>query len=133
MERELTAANLVIACWSKNVSGSQAVADAATRGADTDKLIAISLDGTEPPADFKHTDAIDFRADEKIGHAALLRMINSKIGGVASGDDSAVLTGAPLSPHDESAGKRLLHLAIGAGIAIICVVIAYTFWLTAAE
>ena len=78
IEKELEAAKTVIVGWSADGSKSRWVKDEAGIAARDGKLIAISLDGTEPPIGFKQFHAIDFKGDDAV-FAEVKRSVELKL------------------------------------------------------
>ncbi|MFK7842174.1 MAG: TIR domain-containing protein [Sphingorhabdus sp.] len=58
-EAALTNANAVVVLWSKTSIESHWVHDEATRGRDNDRLVPLSLDGSDPPLGFGQFQCID--------------------------------------------------------------------------
>ncbi len=83
IEQELQAAQLVLVCWSADGIVSKWVRDEATVGAEQDKLVALSLDGSMPPLGFRQYHCLD--VDPEAGNpgpsmAELLASIAVRLG-----------------------------------------------------
>lgn len=60
IEAELRASKAVIVCWSKAAVESHWVIDEASIGRDEQRLVPVSLDGSEPPLGFRQFQVVDF-------------------------------------------------------------------------
>jgi TolB-like protein/tetratricopeptide (TPR) repeat protein len=77
-EAELKAAKVVLVVWTKTSIKSHWVADEAGAGRDSQRLVPISLDGSEPPLGFRQYQVIDFtgwRTGDELGFADLLQAL----------------------------------------------------------
>lgn len=79
IERELGAAQAAIVAWSAAGAESRWVRDEAGIALEAGKLIAISLDGAEPPIGFKQIHAIDMTRPQ--GRSDLQRALSRKLEG----------------------------------------------------
>ncbi|MEM9529794.1 MAG: TIR domain-containing protein [Pseudomonadota bacterium] len=61
IERELAQAGAVLVCWSENSLQSRWVKDEADEAARTDKLVAVTLDGSLPPLGYRQYHALDLQ------------------------------------------------------------------------
>lgn len=62
IEAELRASKAVVVCWSKASVESNWVIDEASVGRDEQRLVPVSLDGSEPPLGFRQFQVLDFSA-----------------------------------------------------------------------
>ncbi len=96
IERELAAAKVVIVAWSKEANDSRWVRDEAGLAAEAGKLIAVSIDGAEPPIGFKQFHAIDFAEWKGAAGAQAMRdlgvAVEARVTGEAPPVSSAPIT-----------------------------------------
>lgn len=59
IERELAAADVVVVAWSAAACESHWVRDEAAAGRDTNRLVPVTLDGSEPPLGFRQFHVVD--------------------------------------------------------------------------
>lgn len=83
IEQALIAAKQVIVCWSSDAANSRWVRDEAAIAADSGKLMAVSLDGSEPPIGFRqyHYDDLS-KWQGNVDSAALqpvIRAVNARL------------------------------------------------------
>lgn len=77
-EQALEDASAVVVLWSKTSVGSHWVKDEATLGRDRQRLVPVSIDGSEPPLGFRQFQCLDLPpAAMKPGHPQFDRLINS--------------------------------------------------------
>jgi TolB-like protein len=83
IERELAAAKAVLVCWSESGVRSRWVKDEACIAAEEDKLVAVSIDGSQPPIGFRQYHALSFERWRGSRDAQpfdeLLRAIDAKL------------------------------------------------------
>ena len=83
IERELAAARAVIVCWSESSLRSRWVKDEAGIAAEDDKLVAISIDGAQPPIGFRQYHALSLDgwpgAGDEPPFGDLLRAVEAKL------------------------------------------------------
>ena len=114
IERELQSAKAVIVGWSKGANESRWVKDEAGLAANAGKLIAISLDGSEPPIGFRQFHALDYTKPDSAAFAELTRSIALKLSLPARETQSV------------AAGRdRKKTLAIVAGLAVGALAFGY--------
>lgn len=116
IEKELSAAKAVIVAWSVDGSKSRWVKDEAGIAAGAGKLVAVSLDGSEPPIGFKQFHAIDFGDASDAVFAEVKRSVGLKINPAAGPKTEAtVLTATSAKPSQGDSRKKL---AIAAAVTI---------------
>lgn len=113
IEQELENADAVLVAWSKSSVASDWVRDEAGHARDRHRLVAISLDGIEPPLGFRQYHAIGFAGwngrDDAPEFHDLLRSV------AAAGDGSAP---AAMRPADRSGSSRR-KMILGGGAAVV--------------
>ncbi|WP_265571419.1 TIR domain-containing protein [Sphingomicrobium nitratireducens] len=122
IEAELEAAKAVIVCWSKSGSASRWVKDEAGIAAESDKLVAVSLDGSPPPIGFKQYHALPLEdwsgkpGDDEM--AALLSAVRHRI----DPEDKS-----PAAPAARDRASSISRGAIAAGALFFALVAAVVF------
>lgn len=119
IEQELDNADVVLVAWSQTAVASDWVRDEAGHARDRGRLVAITLDGTEPPLGFRQYHAIGFanwagRADAP-EFTDLLRSITATGEGAAPVPFTTQVTPAKTSRRTLIAGGALAAVAAGAG------------------
>lgn len=122
IERELDAAKAVIVGWSDAGSKSKWVKDEASIGADAGKMIAVSLDGADPPIGYRQYHCIDLKnwkgSTEEGAFVDVARAAEARIKGEAP----------PASAFDrDGAERKPLRVLIIAGAAALAAVLAGYF------
>ena len=129
IEQELENADAVLVAWSKAAVASDWVRDEGGHARDRHRLVAITLDGIEPPLGFRQYHAIDFASwngrDDAPEFHDLLRSV------AAAGDGSApVALRAPDRP-----GSSRRKAILGGGAALVAAgaagLLAWRPWQTA--
>ena len=115
IERELAAAKIVVVAWSQESSKSRWVKDEAGVAAEAGKIIALSLDGSEPPIGFKQFHAIDGTDDDEVVREELVRAIKAKLEGV----NAPAASSSRQKTNKQSKRPRGLVLAGIAGALLI--------------
>ncbi|NNL87521.1 MAG: TIR domain-containing protein [Marinicaulis sp.] len=122
IERELNAAKAVIVGWSDSGSKSKWVKDEASIAADAGKMIAVSIDGADPPIGYRQYHCIDLsswkgNAKETV-FAEMARSAKAKV----TGEDAPVAAAASVEGRGvSSAGLRFSGLALATGLAIFTI------------
>jgi len=100
IERELDAARAIIVGWSATGSKSRWVKDEASIAADASKMIAISLDGFDPPIGFRQFHCIDLSGWRGLANEAafveLARAVDKRLSS----------TPAPMAPSAHAFGSH---------------------------
>ncbi len=124
IERELGAAGAVLVAWSSASTGSRWVKDEASVAADAGKLIALSLDGSEPPIGFRQFHCIDLsRWNGPADGAAIGEVLAAARARLGDDEDapSVAATSAAAASRTPGSGKRLTWstaIGLAAGILI---------------
>jgi hypothetical protein len=123
-EAELNAAKVVLVVWSKTSIESHWVADEASAGRDTGRLLPISLDGSMPPLGFRQFQVIDCSKWTRDDGAAFGQLIGA-LGKLTapSGEASVAPKKKPASGPFGLPGNPIVQgLAALAAVAILVVV-----------
>ena len=123
IELALNAARAVIVVWSAEANESRWVKDEAGIAANAGKLVALSLDGVEPPIGFKQFHAIDYSSSGDGAQSDLLRSLAMKFEQTASVDappDVASKIGTSDAPR-----RPVKTLFIAAAMAVAALSIVY--------
>lgn len=84
IEATLNRCDAVVVCWSRSSAKSDWVRDEAGRGRDLHKLVAVTLDGSEPPMGFRQYHAVDLSrwngAPSDASIASIVRGVESVTG-----------------------------------------------------
>ncbi len=112
IERELAAARLVVVAWSAESAKSRWVKDEAGVAAEAGKIIALSIDGSQPPIGFKQFHAIDATEDDETVRDELVRAVEAKLDGVRA--PAARRTHKKKSSRSTPISKGLIGAALGA-------------------
>ena len=114
IEQELENADAVLVAWSQTAVASDWVRDEAGHSRDRGRLVAITLDGTEPPLGFRQYHAIGFAGwngrEDAPQFKDLLRSV------AAAGDGSAPVA---LSPQAGAANPSRRVLITGGALAAV--------------
>jgi len=123
IDRELSAARIVIVLWSAASQASQWVRDEASQARDENKLIPVRIDGAQPPLGFRQVQALDFRGwdgDPSAGaFTDLLAAVRHYVGGASVMPPQPVPLPAA-TPSSRRSSMRWLGLGavvIAAGVA----------------
>ncbi|MEM6936118.1 MAG: TIR domain-containing protein [Pseudomonadota bacterium] len=123
IERELSVAGAVLVAWSSASTGSRWVKDEASVAADAGKLIALSLDGSEPPIGFRQFHCIDLsRWNGQTDRAAIEEVLAAIRARLGDPDDAppAAATSAVGANRTSASGKKLTwSSAIGLAVGIL--------------
>ncbi|MEO1243217.1 MAG: TIR domain-containing protein [Pseudomonadota bacterium] len=123
IETALNAAKAVVVAWSAEANESRWVKDEAGIAANSGKLVALSLDGSEPPIGFKQFHAIDFSSPSNEAQSDLLRSLAIKFeqpAPVEASPDIVSRVGSNDAPRQS--GRALL---IATGLAVAALSILY--------
>ena len=105
IERQLTAAEVVVVAWSASARESAWVKDEAGVGREHGKLVALSFDDEQPPLGFRQYHAIDFSAWDNSSDSnefqSLLQAIEARI----QGEQPSMAPG----PAPAARGRRRQH------------------------
>ncbi len=115
IERELEAAKAVIVCWSKDAAKSRWVKDEAGIAANNGKLIALSLDGQEPPIGFKQFHSIDYTKVNDPAFADLKRTLEIRLRGA---------TASPVATVNKIPDQSTRLLMVAGAVALLVGAIA---------
>jgi len=116
IEAKLDSVDAVVVIWSATSSVSDWVRDEAARGRDRRRLVAASLDGTEPPLGFRQYHAVDLSHWHGDADAPEIVSLTRGIIGVAGVDGSAMPAMRPPQVRKQRGWtSRRTVLAAGAG------------------
>lgn len=126
IERELNAANVVIVAWSATSAESTWVKDEAGIASKDGKLVAISLDSTEPPLGFKQFHAIGYGPSDANSIGEIKRSIRLRMDGTspAAGPSSQTAPAKP-TPEATPSGSRKIMIAGIASAVLLAFVAAF--------
>ena len=113
IEDAIVASDVVVVAWSKHAVASDWVRDEAAKGRDMGKLVAVSLDGTEPPLGFGQYHAVDLRSWR--GRPDALEF-DAVIRGIAAVKGREQSTERPRPPVVSIAPSRRRLLVCAAGV-----------------
>ncbi len=120
IEQELNAAKAVIVAWSREANDSRWVKDEAGIAANAGKLIAVGLDGEEPPIGFKQFHVIDYVHASDAALNDIKRSVALKLGRALTEEPSPFTTPARRAP--------IRNLLIAAVIAIGVLALGYVVY-----
>lgn len=127
IEAELERADVVMVAWSRQSVGSRWVRDEAAAGADTARLVPVTIDGTRPPMGFRQFHTVDltrWRASTRDARTVeLLRAVSNRL--AENGGTSL----ASLPPNQKPRTKLASKNVIAAVAALIIVLIGATYLL----
>ncbi len=124
IERELELAASVIVAWSDSGSKSNWVKDEASVGAKAGKLIAVSIDGTDPPLGYRQFHCLDLSQwpgnpkDAEV--AEVVRAIKAKIAGESI---PVAAPGSPMGGRSPAISRKMT----GVIISVVVLVVALGF------
>jgi TolB-like protein/Tfp pilus assembly protein PilF len=130
IESTLQKCDAVMVCWSRESVVSDWVLDEAERGRDLHKLVAVSLDGTEPPLGFRQYHAVDLASWRGEAGAAEVAAVARGIASAAgrAGESPSAARAPP--PRTRVSRRRALEIAAGAAAAIVAGIAAWQWWPT---
>jgi TolB-like protein/predicted TPR repeat methyltransferase len=103
IERELTAAKVVVVAWSEAARKSPWVKDEAGVGREHGKLVALSFDNEQPPLGFRQYHAVDFsewnRSSDSGEFQALIKAIESRMREETGSSRADPVSGFTRKPH----------------------------------
>lgn len=130
IETALNAADVVLVAWSNNSVKSRWVRDEAASGADSGKLLPLSIDGSQPPMGFRQFHTLDltgWKGAKKDGRTPeLLRAVERKLKGDAEARP-VPLTSRSAGLKRRLAGRPLWGIA-AALVLLVAAGAAYYFW-----
>ena len=109
----------MIVAWSVDGSKSRWVKDEAGIAAGAGKLVAVSLDGSEPPIGFKQFHAIDFKTAGDAAFAEVKRSVELKFGSAASPASEAVAMPSTTSKIQQGDDRKKLLIAAAVTLAAL--------------
>jgi TolB-like protein len=116
IEQRLNAVEVVIVAWSKTSVNSDWVRDEAAQGRDRKRLVAVSLDGSEPPLGFRQYHSLDLSkwngGASNASFTSLLRAIEAAMG-VEPSQPRAALPGPSFLTR-----RRVLITGGATGVAV---------------
>ncbi len=118
IEKELAAAKTVIVAWSADGAKSRWVKDEAGIAANSGKLIALTLDGAEPPIGFKQFHAVDYSRHDAPAYAELKRAVDTNLSGAPA---ASIAAADVVATQPQRHPKKVLALAgaiVVAGLAV---------------
>lgn len=123
IEHALAAAEVIVVLWSQQSVESAWVRDEAAAGRDTQRLVPVKIDGTEPPLGFRQLQAIDLELWLRRRRKARLQELLDAIDSLASSKDEPARPAPPRTAIAKRArfiGPLMIGLvviaAIGAGL-----------------
>ncbi len=124
IERELAAAKAVIVGWSEIGSKSRWVKDEASLASDSGKLIAVSLDGADPPIGFRQFHTIDLAAWRGGRDEALFRDVMQAVSTrLAGGEPAPVSLTSPTGADKKLLSPISFKLMLGGAMALLAVAV----------
>jgi TolB-like protein len=120
-EAELKAAKAVLVVWTKTSVGSHWVADEASAGRDSGRLVPISLDGTAPPLGFRQFQVTDF-SRWKPGDEAMLSELRSALASLITPSGTVTPPAAPTARKPIPRRTLMIGGLAAAGVALIAAV-----------
>jgi TIR domain len=126
IEEALKAADVVVVLWSQYAIDSAWVRDEAAAGRDTNRLVPVTIDGTEPPLGFRQFQTIDLSRWRGRGSPVQLRTLLSDINSTVGSPEALASTrpgprAMPSRPREPLQLKTWLigALIIGLGFVIL--------------
>jgi TolB-like protein len=120
-QEELNAARVVLVVWTKTSIESHWVADEASAGRDTGRLLPVSLDGSTPPLGFRQFQVIDFSRWRHGDQAAFNDLLSAL---AHKSPPSGAKDVQPVTQKAVAAGALLRKPAVLAGIALAAAALA---------
>ena len=129
IEAALKLADAVVVLWSRRSVDSAWVRDEAAAGRDTNRLVPVRLDSTEPPMGFRQYQTIDL-ASGRLGRSARAALLGAIDGLAAAGSNA----GARSDDDRQTATarettKRAQIAKLAAIVAVVLLLGAATWWL----
>lgn len=121
IDKALKSADAVLVLWSERAVESAWVRDEAAAGRDSDRLIPISLDSTEPPLGFRQFQAIDLSTTKRRGRSAGFKQLLASIAELGEREMVQAPQAAPAAnsrPRRKSPLMAVLALLVLAGAVI---------------
>jgi tetratricopeptide (TPR) repeat protein len=124
IEEALKAADVVVVLWSQFAIDSAWVRDEAAAGRDTNRLVPVTIDGTEPPLGFRQFQTIDLSRWRGRGSPVQLRTLLADIESTVARPDPGpsprpVPKAAPPRVNDRLQLKTWLVVALIFGIGFV--------------
>lgn len=117
IEKELNAAQAVIVAWSKHANDSRWVKDEAGLAAEAGKLVAVSLDGSDPPIGFKQFHVVDYQIENETAVNEVARSVAMKL------DRPAPEIKVATNDQPDAASRRKRTLIIFTTVAALLAVV----------
>lgn len=134
IQSSLDSCDAVVVCWSRGSVTSDWVRDEAGRGRDLYKLVAVTLDGSEPPLGFRQYHAVDL---SRWNGAPADAVITSIVRSVQAATERASGTYPPAgevrvggTPRGRlyRLATRPMNLVLGAGIVVALIAVGVIFY-----
>jgi tetratricopeptide (TPR) repeat protein len=124
IEEALKAADVVVVLWSRYAVDSAWVRDEAAAGRDTNRLVPVTIDGTEPPLGFRQFQTIDLSRWKGRGAPVQLRTLLADIESTAAAPEAGpssrpVPKAAPPRQREYLRLKSWLIVALIIGLAFV--------------
>jgi len=130
IEEALKAADVVVVLWSRYAIDSAWVRDEAAAGRDTNRLVPVTIDGTEPPLGFRQFQTIDLSRWKGRGSPVQLRTLFADIesttappGAAPSAKSAPRVAPAPVRERLQINTWLIVALVIGVGFVVLGLVI----------
>ncbi len=117
IERELSQAGAVLVCWSEDALQSRWVKDEADEAARSDKLVAVTLDGSMPPLGYRQYHALDLTDWDGDANGSLLTELTTALSARHASESNPV-NPAPATAATAGPKRNLLPFFVVAVVAL---------------